>query len=327
MQRESRESMLFLELALSFIKEHTLLCMTPRKEMSVSCRVDLDAVVKGMQELRKSGVLKANPALPQTSRNLPLIELFAEEAKFLRHAGVKTSDIVPSLMANLGLPKEGPFGVAAEKISRKVDEPTQSPSYHNEQHVVEVVLASQILGRREKLPIYRLAELLLAAAAHDLGHTGVGNQFHYERESVSVQIAQPILIESGLPAENCQRIEQMILATDFKVGVPWARQKYADSISLPPNNPDRLLASQCLLLTEADVLFSCFDLSYNEFLSKLLSAEWKRHAPNLSLQERIQFLSFVRFLSEAATQLGLEERRLKLLEELKRLQQSNSEPL
>lgn len=297
--------------------------MGSNRELSASCQIDLGSVVKQLQGLRHSGIRKLVKP-PDPSKELPLVELLAEETKFLRNSEVKPSFVAGTLIGNLKLPADGPLGRAAVNVSLRMEESINAPDYHNHQHVVEVMVAAHILGLREKLPTYRVAELIIAAAAHDLGHTGKLNQFDYERESVSFEIAQPILVESGLPAETIGRIEQMILATDFKVGVPPARENYLNTRSLPPLDNDRLLTAQCLLLTEADVLFSCFDLSYNEDLSKLLSREWNRPGSNLSLVERIGFLSYVRFLTDASAHLGLEERRKKLLDQLTELQRSQA---
>ncbi len=276
-----------------------------KSELSKSCCIHLDSVVKDLKDLRGS--------TPEAARPLPLVELFVEEVKFLRYGGVRPSSVVPLLMGKLGMPQEGPLGKAGLLISLKAEEATNEPDYHNQHHTVEVVVAAYILGQREKLPVYRTAELIIAAAAHDLGHTGRTNQFDYEREALSFQIAQPLLEQARLMPSSIQRIEQMILATDFRVGVPPARQAYLDARSLPSSDDKRLLATQCQLLTEADVLFSCFDLDSNEFLSRLLTAEWKRTEENLSMVERMKFLSLAKFISTAATELGLETRRQNVL--------------
>lgn len=291
--------------------------MKPRRDLSSTGRIDLGALVKHLQGLRTP------VSSIHSVKRRPLLELFAEEAKLLRDGGVKPSAVVCVLMSHLGLPLEEPLGRAALLSSMKAEESVDALDYHNHHHVVEVIAAAYILGRREKLPIESIGELVVAATGHDLGHTGQLNRYHYERESYSCQILRLILDEVGLPSTSIQRIEQMILATDFDVGVPQTRQSYLDTRSLAPTDEKRLLAAQCQLLIEADVLFSCFDLSYNEFLSKLLSAELKRAEPNLSLVERIKFLSSVLFISDAAAQLGLEYRRLKLLEELQRIHNEN----
>lgn len=292
--------------------------MADRKQMSISTRLDLSGVVKELQQIRKSsGLRPVSAVMPvEVAEGPSLLALFGEEVKSLRTDPARPSVLIALFMGKLELPPDGPLARAGQLVCLKVEEARDAPSYHNLYHVVETILAAYVLGRRERLPIYRIAELLIAAAAHDLGHTGEMNRYDYERETCSVQIAHPILERAGLPPENTQRIEQMILATDFKVGVPPARKAYLETRHYPPQDDRRLLASQCLLLTEADVLFSCFDLSYNDLLSKLLSAEWKSPQDNLTAQQRIGFLSYVQFISEAARQLGLEGRRKALLRKI-----------
>jgi hypothetical protein len=282
-----------------------------KKELSATGKIELGSVLNDLHVLRKSSV---RPVV----RGASLVELFVEEVRSMRSEGTaKPSFVLPFFMEKLGLPAQGPIAQAGLQASLKAEELQRN--YHNEIHVVEVILASYILGRRERLPIYRIAELLIAAAAHDLGHTGQTNQFNYELESNAFDIVKPILENTGLPPENVERIRQMILATDYKVGAPEARKAYLETRNLAPLDEQRLLASQSVLLTEADVLFSCFNMSYNELLSKLLSAEWKRPDSNLSLKERMEFLSSVQFVSDAARQLGLEERRKDLMSEIARV--------
>jgi hypothetical protein len=283
-----------------------------KKEMSISCRIDLSGVVKDIQGLKNSGIRPVSPIAAGPS----LIELFAEEVRSLRSEGKKPSDIFPIFMTNMGLPLDGPLAKAGYWICLKVEEAREEPNYHNQHHILEVMLAAYVLGRREHLPIYRIAELIIAAAAHDLGHSGGMNKCDYELELRSCEIARPILQQAELTPEAIQRIESMILATDIRAGVPPTRNEYLLAKTLPPDNEQRLLATQKMLLAEADVLFSCFDLNYNDLLSKLLSAEWKRTQPNLSLKERLDFLKIVQFVTDASKQLGLEERRQILVHEI-----------
>jgi hypothetical protein len=296
-----------------------------RKTLSISTRLDLSGVVQELQQIRKSSGLRPSSTVQpvEGTTGTSLLELFGEEVKSLRTEPTRPSVLISLFINKLELPPEGPLAQAGQLVCQKVEEARNEPSYHNLYHVVEVILAAYVLGRRERLPIYRIAELLIAAAAHDLGHTGETNRYDYERETYSVQIAHPILQRASLPPENIQRIEQMILATDFKVGVPPARKAYLETRHLPPQDERRLLATQCLLLTEADVLFSCFDMSYNDLLSKLLSAEWKNPQDNLTPEQRISFLSYVQFISEASRQLGLEGRRKVLLKTISQAKPSS----
>ncbi len=298
--------------------------MTKNKQLTVSCKIDLKQVVQDLSKMRNpdSGVRAVSAIRP--ARGLSLLEMFAEEVRFLRNSGAQATPVITMLLTKLGVPSEGPLAKAALGVGRLVENAADEPNYHNKQHVIEVIVAAYVLGLREKLPIYRVVELIIGAAAHDLGHTGVMNRHDYEREAYSFQIAEPALREAHLTPDSIQRIEKMLLATDFRVGVPPTRNEYLETHSLPNNDDRKLLAVQCLLLTEADVLFSCFDLHYNDLLSKLLSAEWQRPSFNLSLKERIGFLERVRFMSSASIALGLETRRLALLDQLNKMLASHS---
>jgi hypothetical protein len=286
--------------------------MSSKKELSATGKIELGTVLNDLHILRKS-------AVRPVARGASLVELFVEEVRSMRSEGTaKPAFVLPFFLEKLGLPADGPLGRAGLNTCLKAEELPITLNYHNEIHVVEVILGSYILGKRERLPVYRIAELLIAAAAHDLGHTGHNNKFSYELESNSFEIAKPILEEAGLPQDNIERIKAMILATDYKVGAPAARRAYIETRNLAPMDELRLLSAQSVLLTEADVLFSCFNMSYNELLSKLLSEEWKRPDSNLSLKERMEFLSSVQFVSDASRQLGLEERRQALVSEIAR---------
>jgi len=164
-----------------------------------------------------------------------------------------------------------------------------------------------------------MAELIIASAAHDLGHTGGINDHPYALETRSYEIGYPVMVEAGMTPEQIERIGQMILATDFMNGVPVVRENYTHlkESGEPENSEAMMLAAQCLILTEADILFSCFSETYNELLSDLLSVEWEK-GRSLSYDERIGFLSSVKFISDAATQLGLDERRLEIIESLQK---------
>lgn len=297
---------------------------TKRNNLTSSSKIDLKQVVQELSKLRKpdSGVRTVSAIRP--ARGLSLLDMFAEEVRFLRSSGAQPMPIIMMLVTKLGIPADGPLSKGAVAIGKLLEDASDEPNYHNKQHVVEVIVAAYVLGLREKLPIYRVMELIIGAAAHDLGHTGRMNQHDYERESISFQIAEPILKAVPLAPDSIARIEKMIMATDFRVGVPPARNEYVETHSLPNGDERKMLASQCLLLTEADVLFSCFDLHYNDLLSKLLSAEWQRPSYNLSLKERIGFLDRVRFISFASVALGLESRRLALLDQLNKMLASST---
>ncbi len=287
-------------------------------EFSPTCIIDLKKVVHSIHESKG----KAPPVYPKSSpitSPSQLLDAIVEEAHLLRQSGAEPEMITPILMQKLNYDESTVFGRAANDISVLAGELADQPTYHNPQHITEVILAAFSLGLREHLPNDRLAELVIAAAAHDLGHTGGVNEHPYALETRSYEIGYPVMVEAGMTPEQIERIGQMILATDFMNGVPVVRENYSHLKESGEANDSEamMLAAQCLILTEADILFSCFSETYNELLSDLLSVEWKK-GRSLSFDERIGFLSSVKFISDAATQLGLEERRLEIIESLKK---------
>ncbi len=273
-------------------------------EFSATTLIDLKGLVGTIHEAK--GATDESGMDGNTGENL--LDVFAAEAEKLRTSKAKPGLIMPILLQKLGCGLESELGRAALKASEMAGAGGEQPTYHNDQHVTEVILAAYCLGMREHLPVDRVVELLIAAAAHDLGHTGGINQHAYELETRSYHIIYPVLVEAGLGEERIERIGRMIVSTDFANGVPLVRVAYRECRQLPPDHEERLLAAQCVILTEADILFSCFNENYNEMLSGLLSVEWNRKEM-LSVPERVGFLSSVEFVSDAAIQLGLEQRR------------------
>ncbi|MEO0454406.1 MAG: hypothetical protein AAFY98_09760 [Verrucomicrobiota bacterium] len=246
-----------------------------------------------------------------------LLNAIVEEANILRQSKTHPEKLIPVLMDKVGYGLDSVMGLAALRISEVAGGIADQPTYHNPQHITEVIVAAFCLGKREHLSDERLAEVMIAAAGHDLGHDGSVNKTPYSLETRSYEIAYPILETCEVPADAIERIGQMILATDFANGVPIVRQNYLH-FKDQGNQADqeaKLLNAQCLILTEADILFSCFNESYNETLSNLLSEEWNK-GPALDINARIGFLKSVQFTSDASLQLGLEQRRQELIESL-----------
>lgn len=289
---------------------------TPRgitPEFSATAVIDLKGLLGSIKQAKGQG-----QSLPVIDDQVNLLDVFAAEAESLRESKAEPDKIMPILLDKVGWPPGTPLWNAAVRAGEMAAEDEDNPTYHNSHHVTEVILAAYVLGMREHLPIDRVVELMVAAAAHDLGHTGGINSYPYELETKSYQIVHPVLVESGLEEERIERIGRMIVSTDFMNGVPQVREAYEHFKTQPPEDEERMLSAQCVILTEADVLFSCFNENYNDRLSKLLSVEWKRQDENLSFKERTGFLSSVRFVSDAAVQLGLEERRKSLVDSLNR---------
>ena len=286
--------------------------------MSRTCRIDLEELTKSIQEFDKQNqtALSRDPLSFERPKNL--VDLFGDEVRSLRFKNARVTEITVTLLEKLNLPKSCSHIMrAGERIGEKVDASIHDlPSYHNQYHVAEVVMATYILAKREHLSNARIGEIVVAAAAHDLGHPGGNNTTPFEIETLSSKIAEPILRKCAWNEEHLFRFRKMLLATDFVNGVPGARNDYRKTHALPEENEERILAAQCLLLTEADVLFSCFTTEYNEELSKLLSQEWNLPTSNLTVKQRLGFLNSVTFISDAALQLGIENRRLALVADL-----------
>ncbi len=281
----------------------------------MTCKIDLRELTQSIRELDKeSSGAPATEARPSPTLK-SLVDSFGEEVRALRFKNAKVAEIVVSLLEKLNLsPTHAHLILAGKRIGEIVDNSTiEQPSYHNQHHVAEVVMAAFILGKRERLSGVRIAEVVVAAAGHDLGHPGKNNATPFEIESLSCDLGLPILKSFQWSEGERERFRQMLMATDFVNGVPKARVAYLASQSLPPDHDDRVLAAQCLILTEADILFSCFSTEYNEELSRLLSREWNLPTENLTLKQRLGFLNSVVFLSDAAKQLGLDDRRQALV--------------
>ncbi|MES2310084.1 MAG: hypothetical protein V4507_14620, partial [Verrucomicrobiota bacterium] len=187
-------------------------------DMSMTCKIDLAQLTKSIQGFNKTG--EGLPVLDDgtgtVDRPRSIVDVFGDEVHALREKNPKISDLVVSLLEKLHLSEEQQYLLDGGKmIGDKVDETTtDQPSYHNQHHIAEVVASSYILGKRERLPNARIAELVVAAAAHDLGHTGGNNSKAYELETLSCEIAIPILTASGWSIPEVTRLWQMIVATD-----------------------------------------------------------------------------------------------------------------
>ncbi len=283
----------------------------------MTCKIDLGDLVGTLQQVQPKPILAApSRAVPRAASELrggSLMDVLVEESRALREGGAMPATVVPTFLEQLGYAEGTPFYEAGLCLSSEAEMTMSQPSYHNPQHITEVVIVAYCLGLREHLLQDRIAELVLAAVSHDLGHTGGINQVAYELESRLIELAEPILRHCLVPEESIDRIREMILATDFVNGVKPARSNYRLHRESARTAEPRMRAAACLLLTEADVLFSCFNKEYNESLSRLLCVEWKRTEENLPFKMRIGFLNSVEFISDAATELGLDLRRRDLI--------------
>ena len=181
--------------------------------------------------------------------------------------------------------------------------------YHNPQHYLEVMLSALYLARLHKLDSERTLRLVTAGLIHDFHHDGsrAGN-VQFRLEKLALQKSRPYLNAAGVDAAQCRSLETLVLATEPRVGVPFARACWnrhrggvgdeAISSTLPRALErlvnDRELAFDAVLLAEADVLPSIgLTLEHAETLQARLASEW---GTPLGRADKLQFTD--RMISE-----------------------------
>ncbi len=150
------------------------------------------------------------------------------------------------------------------------------PRYHNRLHIADTLLALTclLLATREGAgrdpdagPAHHEWLMMLAMLAHDFLHTGRINQFPGEIEQASVDALAPLMKASGMAADDCRQVAELILLTDPVRVRPHHRQM--DGLPFEP----RSVASMALLLQESDILASALPET-GPALTQALAAEW-----------------------------------------------------
>ena len=201
--------------------------------------------------------------------------------------------IEPLQQAGLGIARDIDGGVGAGVVA----------GYHNAQHFLEVMLSALYLARLGALEAGRAARVVTAGLVHDFHHDGSrGTTAPFRLEKLAVQEALPYLRQAGVPAAERARLETLILATEPRSGVPFARacwMHHCGSAALPkfsaalPAPLERLLsdadlAQEAELLAEADVLPSVgLTVQHAEQLQARLAAEW---GTTLGRADKLQFV-------------------------------------
>ena len=194
----------------------------------------------------------------------------------------------------------------ASRVEQHVACGAAEPSYHNRLHfadsltaiTVQIAIESALGGLDD--PDWRAA-LLLLALAHDYQHPGKVNTYPCELERLTVEALHPLLRSQQVPPQWMERIETIVLRTDF---------------ALVPENHQRVRGvpfSWCtdwatVLLNEADTLASSTE-GFGPSLGAALAAEWQAIALPAcavvaSAQGRRDFLQRIRFSSRSAGVLG-----------------------
>jgi hypothetical protein len=199
---------------------------------------------------------------------------------------------------------------AALEVARLVEQQAAcgvlEPAYHNRLHFADSLTAITVQTAIESAqwgidePDWKAA-LLLLAVAHDYQHPGKVNTCVSELEHLTMEALKPVLRSHDVPPDWVERIETLVLRTDF---------------ALVPENHQRvhgLPFSWCtdwatVLLNEADTLASSSE-RFGPALGLALAAEWQAiafpaHAVVATAQGRRGFLEHIRFSSCSAGVLG-----------------------
>jgi CRP/FNR family cyclic AMP-dependent transcriptional regulator len=185
------------------------------------------------------------------------------------------TEVFEAVRARIGLDPLDPLAAAGVRIAAEIDRGVAGQArnaYHNSQHICEVVLCSLFLGQQAGLSDERLVRVVVAALVHDFRHDGTtnaGESFRLER--LAIAAAGPYLAQAGVAPEVIERIAAIVLATEVRAGVPYARRCFrflhqdGPHPEAPPDvageasllrhlatDPD--LAVEAVLLAEADLL-------------------------------------------------------------------------
>lgn len=175
--------------------------------------------------------------------------------------------------------------------------------YHNSQHFLEVMLCARYLALGAGLDVERGLRVVSAALLHDFHHDGSrGVQAPFRLEMLAVERSQPYWQEAKVDRAECNRLETLILATEPRTGVPFARacwRWHRAGEGAPPDGAGlpapllRLLAEadlahDAVLLAEADVLPSIgLTIEHAEQLQARLAHEW---GTTLGRADKLQFI-------------------------------------
>ena len=191
------------------------------------------------------------------------------------------------------------------------------PAFHSKKHMKDVCLMLSYLLRQEEIKQHEQIQppwvtsstekwqLLLAAAAHDLGHPGLINATPYELEQQSLDLLKALLLrfdeDVGFIPVALESIAPWILATDHG-----QYQALLHRLSIdPPEHVDCL----AMLLVEADLACSVLPVR-GPLLTRRLCDEWAGPYPekSIALRNQVGYLSFLvslQFVSPQAVSAGI----------------------
>ena len=191
----------------------------------------------------------------------------------------------------------------------------QEPAFHSKRHMMDVCLMISYLLKQEELKQGEKKgdlvsqtrgtsstekwQLLLAAAAHDLGHPGLVNTIPYELEQQSLDLLKALLIREGIDSQSIkdalESVAPWILATDHG--------QYKALLGRLAIHPPKHVDCLAMLLVEADLASSV--LPYRgRLLTGRLCEEWDKPYPekSIALRNQVGYLSFLTSLQFVSPQ-------------------------
>ena len=206
------------------------------------------------------------------------------------------------------------IGSEIDRIASKGNE----PAFHSKKHMMDVCLMLSYLLKQEEraeesgvlTPVWKISslekwQLLLAAAAHDLGHPGLINSVPFEIEQQSLDLLEALLLGVGNDPTRIQEvletIKPWILATDHG-----QYTALLERLSLNTPKHEDCLA---MLLVEADLASSVLPIR-GKLLTDRLCEEWAVPCPekSIALQKQVGYLNFLtslHFLSPHSVCAGI----------------------
>ena len=192
------------------------------------------------------------------------------------------------------------------------------PAFHSKKHMMEVCLMLSYFLMHEDKCIHANSinsawvssslekwQLLLAAAAHDLGHPGLINATPGQLEQHSLDLLKELLTNLAYPSsmvgEVLKVLEPWVMATDHGQYKTLLERLRFD----PPAHVDCI----AMLLVESDLAASVLPKRGQELTNRLVQ-EWAGPYPekSIALQNQLGYLSFLaslQFISPHSFRVGL----------------------
>ena len=218
------------------------------------------------------------------------------------------------IQANPYPPKILAIGLEIDRIASE----RIAPAYHSKKHMMDVCLMLSYILMQEEGAEKNVSnnspwmtsstekwQLLLAAAAHDLGHPGLINNTPFEIEQQSLDLLaalfKHISADPVLAKEILECVQPWILATDHA--------QYSALLERMSQSDLKHVDCLAMLLVEADLASSVLPVR-GRLLTDRLSDEWAKPYPekSIALRNQVGYLSFLtslQFVSPHSAHAGI----------------------